>query len=158
MKPNEAGLFEVIIDDKKYEFAKWGAEDATDTLLDLAAIVGKPLGLGLAALTGKDEEGKSGLDKKIDPNIIGSVMEALSQNVGSNKATIKALIKKLSSDQVFCDGAKINFNLHYQDKTLHMFKVVRAALEVQYGNFFAALQGFGGILKPQGLTNRGPQT
>lgn len=151
---NEAGLYEIDIDDKKYEFQKWGAEEALDALLEIAAITGKPLGMGAAAMFGKDENGGAGLDKQIDTNIIGTIMEALSTQIGANKLIIKALVKKLSSEKVLCDGGPVNFNTHYQDKLAHLFKVVQAGLEVQFGNFFGALLGATGVKLPKGITNR----
>lgn len=165
MKPvkNESGLYEVIIDERKYEFEKWGAEDSTDTILDIAAIAGKPIGLGIATIFKKDDvEGKKGLDKAFDPDVVGMILESLSERVGTNKSIIKALIKKLSSDKVLCDGAKIQFNTHYQDCLDHLFRVVRAALEVQYGNFFAAFLALqpGSPAKAinKAIQNRGRQT
>jgi hypothetical protein len=134
---NASGLYEENIDGKTYWFEKWGAEDSLDTLLDIAGIAGKPLGMLLGgALSG---EGASLLDRKFDSDVIGKVMESLFNP--ANKQTAKALIKKLSSgDKVFCEGVnKLNFNSHYEDKLDHLFKVTKAALEVQYGNFFDAL-------------------
>ena len=153
MRKNESGLYEVEIDGLKYEFEKWGAEDSYDVLLDIAKICGKPLGLAVGALFGK-----GGLDTDFNPDMIGTVMEALVQGIG-DKAITKAITKKLTAEKCFCDGQKINFNSHYQDRLDHMFKVLLAALEVQYGNFFAALLGLLGS-KPsfKGLVNRVPQT
>lgn len=148
---NEVGMYEVLVDDHKYEFEKWGAEDASDALLDIITIVGKPLGMGAAVLFSKNEDGEK---QKADPDLIGSIMEALTTNVGKNKATVKMLIKKLSSEKVLCDGAKINFNLHYKDRMSHMLKVVSSGLEVQFGNFFEELLGRSGITVPQGIMNR----
>lgn len=156
---NENGFYQADIDGHVYEFEKWGADDATDTILDIAAITGKPMALGAAAVFGKNSDGEKNLDQKFDPNMIAIVMESLTQQVGANKAIIKALIKKLSSDKVMCDGKKVNFNLHYQDRLDHLFKVVKSGVEVQFGNFFAALFAGGGF-NPQAMMsmiNRGPQ-
>lgn len=155
VRKNDAGLYEVEIDGTKYEFEKWGAEDATDALLDIAGIVGKPLGMGVAALFGRDEDGKAGMDKKLDPDAIGKVMEALSGQVGANKAIVKGLIKKLASEKVIANGAKItSFNTYYSDRMSHLMKVVRAGLEVQYGNFFGEILGASGVSLPQSLMNK----
>lgn len=134
MKQNEAGLTEAEIDGKKYEFERWGAEDSLDTLIDISQMVGKPLGMAIATMLGKE-----GLNKDVDPDMLGGVFEAMFQNL--NKEKTKPLIKKLCSDKVLCDGKKINFNQHYagSENIMHMFRVVQANLEVQYGNFFVAL-------------------
>lgn len=133
MTKNDKGLFEEIIDGETYEFEKWGAEEAFDVLLDISQMVGKPIGMAVAAIVGGgSEEGL--LEKKIDPNIMGTVFESLTMNLAKDKA--KPLIRKLSAEKVFCNGKKITFNVHYQDRIMHCFKVVKASLEVQYGNFF----------------------
>ena len=158
---NEVGMWEIDIDGSRYEFEKWGAEDSMDALLDLAALVGKPLGMGVSAIFGKDEGGgkdKGLFDKEFDPNIIAVIMDALTDRISTNKATCKMLIKKFASDKVMCDGKRITFNTHYQDRLDHLFRVVKAALEVQYGNFFAAFLGASGIKIPQGIANRNPKT
>jgi hypothetical protein len=156
---NEIGLYETEIDGDKYEFEKWGAEDASDVLLDIITIVGQPLGMGAAALFGKDEDGVKGIDRDMDPDIIGKIMESLTGNVGKNKLVVKSLLKKLSTDRVQCNSKPIaSFNIHYRDKLFHMTKVVRAGLEVQFGNFFDAVLGQNGIKVPKGIINRDLRT
>jgi hypothetical protein len=140
---NANGLFEVKIDGEAYEFEKWGAEESLDTLIDLSSMVGKPLGMAVAAIFGKD-----GLSKEIDPDLMGKVFESLLHNCTKEKT--KPIIKKLCSEKVFCGGKKIIFDHHYQDRLMHCFKVVKANLEVQYGNFFEellALTKLRGVLK-----------
>lgn len=149
---NETGLYEVEVDGAKYEFEKWGADEALDVLLQFVPLVGKPLGTAVAAFMGEEK----GIDAEIDPNMIGLIVDALTSNF--DKKTIKSLFVKLSSEKVLCDGKKFSFNTHYQDRLDHMFKVVQAALEVQYGNFFAALLGMFGKFTPKAFTNRAPQT
>jgi hypothetical protein len=151
----DAGLYEVEVDGQKYEFSKWGAEDALDVLLDIAKIVGKPLGAAFGAFAGKDDDGKSKLDQEFNPDMLGTVFEALTDRM--DKGVVKGLIKKLAAgNNVFCDGKPVtNFNLHYQDKLPHLFKVVQAALEVQYGNFFVALSGIAKS-RHKPITNQAP--
>jgi hypothetical protein len=148
----EEGLYEVEVQGSKYQFEKWGAEEALDTLLEMVPIVGRPLGTALGAIVGKDK--KNIADKEIDPELVGLMIDALTVNF--NKGAVKTLIKKLCSEKVLCDGKKIIFNTHYQDKLDVIFLVVGAALEVQYGNFFGALLGlFGTKSSPKmGLQNR----
>lgn len=129
MKKNEHGLYEAHIDGALYEFEKWGADDSLDVLLDISQLVGKSAGLAIATVLGS-----GGLEKQIDPNILGSVFEALFDNC--KKESVKPLIRKLSSERVMSKGKKISFDTHYQGRLMHCFKVVKANLEVQYGNFF----------------------
>lgn len=151
---NDAGLFEVKIEDQVYEFEKWGADESTDVLLDLVAIAGKPLSASVVALFKQDESGKVALDKEADKETFAIIIESLSSGIGANKALIKSLMKKLASERVLCSGQKILFNTHYQDRLDLLFKVIRAALEVQYGNFFAALLGSGVLGLKKSLVNR----
>jgi hypothetical protein len=129
---NETGLYEVEIDGKKYEFEKWGAESSLATLIKIAKIAGKPLGIFLgSAVSG------NGLKTEISPDLMASACEALVQNMDEQNCI--NLIKKLSSEKVLCDGRKINFDTHYEDQLSHLFRVVKASLEIQYGNFLQEL-------------------
>lgn len=144
---NEAGLWEVNIDDKKYEFEKWGGEEAVDATLDLFGILGVPAGQAVSSFFSSDGPMKAGLDSEMNPEIIGKIIEKLSDRVGSNKAICKELIKKLSSHKVSCDGKKIGFDQHYRDSLGHLMKVVRAGIEVQFSSFFGESSGSGGFLQ-----------
>lgn len=149
VRKNDAGLYEVEIDGIKYEFQKWGADDSLDVLLDIAKIIGKPLGAAFSALMGVD--GKVSLDSTLSPDILALIFEAITERLDKN--TIKPIIKKLTAENVYADKVKVvSFNSHYQDRLDHMFKVVQAALDVQYGNFFGALSGLLGVRKGP-LTN-----
>lgn len=150
---NESGLYEVEIDDKKYEFEKWGAEESLSNLIKLSKIIGKPLGLAIGAFKQEEKEETSLFDtdmKDINIDMLGLALQALTENL--DESACIALIKKLSSQHVLCDGAKINFNTHYADRLDHLFRVVGAALEVQYGNFFAAVLGLARTRKGKGIT------
>jgi Phage tail assembly chaperone protein, TAC len=136
-----AGLFAEVIDGKTYEFEKWGALEAVDTLIDLSKITGKPLGMGIANIFSKDDK------TQMDPNVMGAIMEALTGNL--KKKLTRRLIMKFSSEKCFCEGKPINFDQHYRDNLFHLFKVVRAGLEVQYGNFIGAVLGSAGVSLPK---------
>lgn len=153
LRKTDAGLWATEIEGITYEFEKWGAEDATDTLLDLTKITGKSLAVAIGSILSKDGEEK----KSINPDIIGQIVDCLMQGL-SDKATCKALIRKFSSEKCFCNGAKINFDQHYRDRLFHMILVIKAALEVQFGNFFGALLGSAGITVPKTMPimNRAP--
>lgn len=140
IRKNEAGLYEVDVDGKCYAFEKWGAEDSLDVLLDIAPIIGGPIGQALGSAFSKDGEG---LNTEVTAGILGQVLDGLMKNM--RKDVVKPIVKKLCAEKVLCDGKKVSFNLHYQDDLIHLFKVMRAALEVQYGNFFDALQGAAGL-------------
>lgn len=141
-KKNEFGLYVVQIEDQKYEFEKWGAEDALETLLEIGVLVGKPLGMAVASAM---DEG--GIDKKLDPNMIGLIMDALTTRF--NVKEVKAMIIRLASKGVMLDGKQIVFNKHYEDRLELAFQVAYAALEVQYGNFMNAVLGLLGAKAPR---------
>lgn len=132
MHKNAHGLYETKIGGANYEFEKWGAEESLDVLIDISVLVGKPLGVAFAALMGKQ-----GLKKELDANLINMAMEALLG--GMKKEFVKPLIIKLASFKVMCNGKPVNFDIHYEKDLMLTFKVVKAHLEVQYGNFFDAL-------------------
>jgi hypothetical protein len=156
VKNPETGLYDIEIEGLQYSFQKWGADSSTDALLDLSGIVSKPLGAGVGALFGKKKDEAEGDAKPNQAESIGLIMEALLDRVSANKGICKALIKKFASENVLCDGKKISFDSHYTDRMPHLFKVVQAAVEVQFGNFFGEFLGSVGIKMPKtgGITNR----
>jgi hypothetical protein len=137
---NEFGLYEENIDGRTYSFEKWGADESFDVLLDISSIVGGSLGQAVGSAISGD-----GLSAEVNPGMLATVFESLSKNL--KKDVVKPIVKKLCAEKVLCDGKKINFNEHYKEDLFHMFRVAKAGLEVQYGNFFAAAQGAVG-LKP----------
>jgi len=157
MKKNEAGLYEVEIDDHKYEFEKWGAEDSLDTLIDMASIIGGPLGAALMKIFDKKKtEDKNALDKELNLDSLSVAFDSLAKNM--RKETVKPLIKKFCSDKVLCDGKKFKFNDHYQDRLGHMFAVAKAGMEVQYQELFVVARGAKDQLKRARATIQELQT
>lgn len=149
----EEGLYEVEIKGDKYAFEKWNADESLDVLLDIVPLVGKPLGAATAALTGGDV---SLLDKEVNPQAIAAIIEGLTSNF--NKATVKRLIIKLCSEKAFCNDKKISFKDHYEGKVTLIFIVAKANLEVQYGNFFDAIQDVLPAARMAGIRNAQPAT
>lgn len=153
IRKTEFNLYAVDIDGSTYEFEKWDADTGLDVLLDLTKITGKSLGLAVGGLFGDKKEGEEdGPKKGLSSDLMGQVMEALVERL--DKKVCMALIKKFASEKVVCEGAKINFNSHYKDKYNLLFKVVRAGLEVQYGNFLGAVLANVGVTPPKAVTNR----
>jgi hypothetical protein len=145
-----SGLIEKEVDGLKYEFEKWGAEESFETLLKLTKLAGKPLGMALASFVGD-----KGMDQDVSPDLLAMAFEGLTGNM--DEKVCMSLMKKLTSEKVFCNGAKVsNFSVHYQDRLMHLLKVAKAALEVQYGNFFEELLGLKSTAVR--ITNQGPLT
>jgi len=147
IEKNEKGLFVAEVDGSTYEFQKWGAEEATRTMLKIAKIVAEPFGIAVGtAVSGSKGDLDKLLDMNFKPEMVSEVINSLMTNMDEN--TVMDLIKKLcSGDMVICDGQKVKYNSHYQDRLDHQFKVVAAGLEVQYGNFLGALLGLLGSMK-----------
>lgn len=122
-----------IIDGDQYEFTQFGAKKSLRILMKLSKIVGKPLAIAATMAKGPG----SILDKEVNPDLIGEAVGALTEKLDEDE--VLDLLEELSSrDTVLCNGKKIDFNSHYENRLDHLFKVVAAALEVQYGNFLGA--------------------
>lgn len=151
---NEAGLYETQLGDHVYEFQKWGAEAALDTLFDLGVLMGKPLGSMVAS---------GGLSAELNSPTLQSVITSLATNLQTNRSTVMGLFRRLASGtKVMCDGKSISsFDVHYKDRLPHLFQVVKANLEVQFGNFFSELPGLiPGVRRVQPASDKpsNPQT
>ena len=136
---NQYHLYEEVIDGKTFEFEKMGARQATKMLLKISKIVGKPLGM-IAALFA---DGKKSLDKSFDPKIISHIVEALLENV--DEEVTFYIIETLTAKTCKCERKEINYDQFYKDDLFLMTKVLKAALEVQFGSFFAGAMSTVGI-------------
>lgn len=138
VKQTETGLWGAEIDGLQYEFQKWGADDSLRVLSRIARIIAEPAGVVIGNLVvGSKGDIKKLLDFDFDEDMIAKAIRSLMLNLDEDVNL--ALIKKISSEGVMCNGAKISFNTHFQDKLDHLYDVVLAGLEVQYGNFLGAL-------------------
>lgn len=137
---NAAGLHEAEIDGKVYEFTIWGAEESLDTLIDIAALVGKPLShLGAKAFA----DGAAGIKGELSVEVLEAVLAGIIEQVTTKREMVTRVIKRLGSHKVFCDSKRVDFDHHYRNAFGHLVRVARAALEVQYGNFFDAATDLG---------------
>lgn len=124
------------IEGSTYEFSQFGAKKSLKVLMRLTKIVGKPLSLLVGSVEG--DKSKSLLDRDMKMDAIALAIEALTNSMDSDE--VISLIQELTGHEAcMCDGKKINFDMHYEGRLPHLFKVLWAALEVQYGNFFDAL-------------------
>lgn len=130
------------IDGIEYNFGQFGANKSLKLLVRLSKIAGEPLALAFASAEGTG----SLLEKKINPAMLGNAVKVLFDKLDETDAL--ELIQGLTSkDSCLCEGKQIDFNLHYEGRLPHMFKVLYAALEVQYGNFFDALTDLSAMSK-----------
>ena len=133
------------IDGFDYTFYQLGALKSHSLLLKIGKIVGPAFG-AMANSQGEDEKGLSSLlDSKIDlQKVIEELMERADEKV------IESIITTLGSQIHYTDndddGGVLNNNTiidqHFKGRLQSMYKVLYAALEVQYSDFL----GEGGIL------------
>ena len=128
------GTYQATVDERVYTFSKWGAEKALKTLAELSRVAGESLSIAASAFA------NSGTTNDIDPNLIGSAVKALTDGLGSDTDATLRLMKRLCCDGTLCDDRPILFDTHFRGGLLSMIKVVRAALEVQFGDFFSAFK------------------
>lgn len=137
----DAGLYEATITtadgDKTFAFQKWGAEEATDTLLDIIAVVGESMGGLLSIMTG------SAADEDVGSKSLEGLFRQLTLGLTRNKDLTKRILKKLSGDRVQCNGVTIEWRTFYKDQLPLSFMVARAQLEVQFGDFIGAAKSLG---------------
>jgi len=135
------------IEGHTYEFSQFGARESLKVLGKLTKIIGEPLTLGLSGVKG----GGNFLGREIDLTILGRAVGILGQHFDDEAIS---LIESLTSgDRVLCDGKKVDFLSHYEGKLDLMFKVLYAALEVQYGNFFKGLTALAPATPPAPSTS-----
>jgi hypothetical protein len=128
-------LIERTIDGEKYEFEQMGTKEALRILTRISKMVGKPLALATGAVK-RGDDGKFKLDETVLSNVAGTLFDRIDED-----ETI-ALVEMLCATKALCAGQKINFDRHYEGKLIHLSKVLSAALEVQYGDFFDAVKEF----------------
>lgn len=137
----ESGLWEADVQgiDKMHTvtFEKWGAESATDTLLELVQVGGEAAGSLLSVLAG------GGLDQDATSSPVEALFRQLAQGMTRDKKLTKELLKKLCSWKVLVDGVSAKWPDFYNDKLPLSFAVAKANLEAQYGNFFDAAKSMG---------------
>jgi len=123
------------VDGETYQIEQFATTKALNVLSDLVKIVGEPLALAVSGSTLSSEE---------QSRILGMAVSAMAQRMDKN--TVVALVKTLIESCLKGEGAKINFELEFQGKLGHLFKLVYAVLEVQYGSFLGELLGRAGEL------------
>jgi len=127
----QTGLVDKEIDGHTYSFEVLGAKESVKLMRKLIRLVGQPFAMLFTSAEGEGDL----LKKKIKPDVLGLAVKALTENIDSDE--VDAIIENLAATKCLCDGKKINFDQHYKQKLGHLINVVKAALEVQYGNFLA---------------------
>lgn len=120
----------------EYQFEQWGSTRSTEIFIELF----KKVGPAVATLIGEISKAPTKEEaKKLSTSAIAAAVNALIMNVGDPKETTALIKKFVADDKCLCDGKKIHFDSHYQNRLFHMGQVLMAAVEVQYGNFFVSV-------------------
>lgn len=135
---------EFTIDNHKYQCGTWDVDTATDTLTTLTKLLGESLVMVLmgAVETAKEnrKEGEPGglqglmnMDvEKIKTDVIAKAFQGLSTRL--NHAEVKQILH-LCSDQLLCDGKRVDYNTHFMGRIGHLLKVTVQVLRHQYRDF-----------------------
>jgi hypothetical protein len=144
------------IDGSIYQFQQFNTTTALKIMAKLTKLIGEPLIIAFGALkadkTAAPGAGKRNLlDRDIDTAVLAQAARALVDRLDEDE--VIAVVKRLTGENIICDNKNINFDVHYAARFGHLFKVLQAALEVQYGNFFSAVAGQAGMTAAQvGMT------
>ncbi len=141
------------IDGALYEFQQFGAKKATKMLVRIGRIAGKPISIFGSQLA----KGKDAVESLNSADMIAQIIGAFTEKLDEND--VLDIIETFTAVDVLCDGKKIHsFDHHFQNRLDHMFRVLWAALEVQYGNFFGAITAILPVAPKPPVSNRDPQT
>lgn len=128
-------LIQKEVDGRLYEFQQFTTTVALKTLSQIVQLVGEPL-----AALGLGDAGKQILQREVDLEKAAKALVAELAGAGTDDA-IKVIKSLVSGDHVLCDHNKVLFDDHFRgpDGLSHLFRVVWAALEAQFGNFLGAV-------------------
>lgn len=121
-------LRDVLIDGKNYSFQQFSATKGTRLLARVMRIIGEPMGFLAGAL-----------NKTASPELIGKAVKALTEKLDED--TVERTVKDLL-EGARCEGKPVVFDIHFAGQYGHLFRVVKAAMEAQFGDFFDALAEF----------------
>ena len=132
------------IDGVEYVMYEMNPFKSSALLTRLLKLLGKPIANVIAGIDKK--EGESIMDANIDKKLIGLAVEELSMRL--NEKEVEKLMKDLLDKNLITfktegmeDHKKItNIESHFgKFDLLHLFKVVKFALEVNFKDFFVGL-------------------
>lgn len=143
------------IDGEEYTFHQLDPMTSTMILTKILKIAGTSVGMAV------DQVAKSGVDNLMDAEVdavigkmdISSIVASLCDRL--NEVEVREIIIAMTS-QVICKGkgeiSKV-FNEHFKGRILHLIKVVMAAMEVEYADFFAEGFGLQNLLRKAAVTS-----
>jgi hypothetical protein len=128
------GRYIATVQGEEYEFERWGAKRALETLLAISAIAGGPLAAFGINLFGKN---------KGDASQDGSgtaVIQELSRHIGTNSKAVTDILEKLTCVQggVMKDGKPVKMDAVYTGRLAHMMLVAQENFTLQFGTLTEA--------------------
>ncbi len=132
-------------------------KDAIRVMSRASKLFGGPLA---KAIDGLLKGGKGGIKSllaadvaNLPPDLVGTVVSGLLERLDENEV-LETVDKLLGPVLVQRDGDKgtraLRFEVDFHGEVLHLFKVLAAAIEVNYGDFFAASSGLAGAAAGRG--------
>ena len=118
------------IDDVHYLVTQYPARLALQLLVRLSKIIGKPLGI----LTAQTD------DEEVKKNLIGEAIDALTQRIDADETL--NLVEQLLKCVTIFDGntnRQIIFDIDFQGRLGHLFKLLKEVLSFQYADFLGDL-------------------
>ena len=124
------GLEEVRVDGELYQIGQWHIDKSLEILVWLTKTVGESI--ANLATTGDLE---SLMDKEIS-EVIGPAITALVPKLQEKE--VQQRCRDIVAE-VLHEGRQIVYDVHFQGRVGHLFKLMAEVLKVQYKDFFGAL-------------------
>lgn len=127
------------VDGHTYRFTVYDADKGFRVLCEVSHLLGAGLHQADMAKFTNEEGAKM--------NMLLAAARAICGGVGSDANRSLRLVKRLCCDGVEVDGQRLTeqlFVIHFARRMPSLIKVVAAAIEVQFGNFFDLLKSLAG--------------
>lgn len=133
-----------VIDGEQYTFCQLPPKKSLKLLTRILKIIGAPIGAAIGTWDGAGpaEDVENILDREID---LGAVVRQLCDRLDEND--VEYIVDMLLSQVLHAGKGEVSkvFDEHFGGRLTHLFKVIFAALEVEYADFFDGK--FGDILR-----------
>lgn len=127
------------IDGNKYEFFQLPPKQSMRVLTKLLKVAIAPLGKAMGSVKGGKSEVDSILDRDIDFDALSTALSELSNRLDEDQ--VIEIFTSLMEYSHCLDGGGSATNLswehpNFQGRVLHLIKVMKASVEVNYSDFF----------------------
>jgi hypothetical protein len=129
-----------VVDGHTYEIQQFATTRSLRCLRKLVAIFGESMAWGGNAIEAlkADEDAKA---SELMVKAVKALIDRMDEDV------VLGVIIELTGEAITCDHQRVVFDSHYAGRLDHLFKVLYAALEVQYGNFLNVATSAVGLKK-----------